>query len=239
MIGDAGIGSVVENTARMEVAQGATDSHPLSLWYEQPASEWLEALPDEWDAGSVAGLKAVGDFEIDLEWENGRLQRAVLQSGSGNRCRIRTYGVRLVAEKRCESDRSDDPQVIAFDTEPGEVVPLEAEPIDVPDVALPTDSGGFSITETGETTRIRVPVRNEGTTASSPTTVQLVDISDTNQPTIDSEQLPTLPGDTLHEVTFEITTQALPDDLTQVWAVVDPSAVVPDLDRTNNVTAIT
>lgn len=200
--------------------------------------EFLPALPDEWNTGSVAGLKAAGDFEIDLEWENGRLQRAVVRSGSGNRCRIRTHGVRLVAEERNESDRHGDPQVIALDTEPGEVVPFEAEPVEIPDVALPVDSDGFSITDTDETTRIHVPVRNKGTTVSPPTTVWLVDVSDIDRQIIDSERSPRIPEDESHEVTFEITTNALPDDFTQIWAVVDPHADLPDLDRTNNVAAI-
>jgi len=49
----------------------------------------LPALPDAWAEGSVSGLRARGDFEVDVEWSDGRLDGATVRSGSGARCRIR------------------------------------------------------------------------------------------------------------------------------------------------------
>ena len=49
----------------------------------------LPALPAAWPNGSVRGLKARGGFEIDLDWSNGQLTRAVVRSGSGGVCRLR------------------------------------------------------------------------------------------------------------------------------------------------------
>lgn len=51
----------------------------------------LPALPDAWSEGSITGLRARGNFGVDLHWADGRLQRAVIVSGSGEKCVVR-YG---------------------------------------------------------------------------------------------------------------------------------------------------
>jgi alpha-L-fucosidase 2 len=50
----------------------------------------LPALPKSWSSGKVTGLKARGGFEIDMEWEKGKLKKAVIHSSLGGNCRIRT-----------------------------------------------------------------------------------------------------------------------------------------------------
>jgi len=50
----------------------------------------LPALPKAWASGKVIGLKARGGFEIDMEWENGQLTKAVVRSKLGDNCRIRS-----------------------------------------------------------------------------------------------------------------------------------------------------
>jgi alpha-L-fucosidase 2 len=60
------------------------------------ALELLPALPAAWKNGSIKGIKARGNFTVDLEWKDGKLVRAVIYSGSGGNCRIRTtYPVSL------------------------------------------------------------------------------------------------------------------------------------------------
>lgn len=50
----------------------------------------LPALPQAWHTGKVKGLKARGGFEIDMEWAQGKLTKAVIHSKLGGHCRVRT-----------------------------------------------------------------------------------------------------------------------------------------------------
>lgn len=50
----------------------------------------LPALPEAWDQGSVSGLRARGNFEIALTWNDNTLQHATIQSFSGTDCRLIT-----------------------------------------------------------------------------------------------------------------------------------------------------
>ncbi len=54
----------------------------------------LPSLPDAWAAGSVDGLRARGNFGVDIRWAGGRLLKARIASGSGETCRVR-YGSRI------------------------------------------------------------------------------------------------------------------------------------------------
>ncbi|THF77765.1 glycoside hydrolase family 95 protein [Cohnella fermenti] len=49
----------------------------------------LPALPDSWPSGRIEGLRARGGFRVDLEWSEGRLECATVQSTCGSLLRLR------------------------------------------------------------------------------------------------------------------------------------------------------
>ena len=51
----------------------------------------LPALPSKWTEGHVKGLRARGDFALDIRWKNGRPVEMKVLSGSGKMCRL-SYG---------------------------------------------------------------------------------------------------------------------------------------------------
>lgn len=50
----------------------------------------LPALPDEWKQGEIKGLRARGDFEVDIKWKNNQILLANIKSNQGGICKLRT-----------------------------------------------------------------------------------------------------------------------------------------------------
>jgi len=74
------------------------------------AVELLPALPQAWQDGHVTGLCARGAFEVDIQWENGKLTQTLITSKRGNQITVR-YG--------------DDS--VTFDTEAGKQYRLDGQ----------------------------------------------------------------------------------------------------------------
>ncbi len=54
--------------------------------------ELLPALPSEWQKGYIHGIMARGGFEVNIDWENGKMKQAKLTSKLGNSLKIRYSG---------------------------------------------------------------------------------------------------------------------------------------------------
>ena len=55
----------------------------------------LPALASAWKDGYVTGLRARGDFTVDINWENGKLTEAVIYGDEGNSGTVE-YGGKVI-----------------------------------------------------------------------------------------------------------------------------------------------
>jgi alpha-L-fucosidase 2 len=133
--------------------------------------EPLAALPSGWDTGSVDGIKARGNFEMDFSWENGGISECRITSNSGNPCKIKYNGIgRLnvydeTNKRYVKAEASEN--TLEFSTTAGAVYVLtndESLPVvTAPPSALPSASPDNipSATATPDATGSEILVNNE------------------------------------------------------------------------------
>lgn len=84
----------------------------------------LPALPSVWPQGSFNGLRAEGNFTIDLKWENSKPTTCTIYSGSGNNCKIYNseVGIKRIKAKKGGNIQFDTTteNTVSFNTEKGE-----------------------------------------------------------------------------------------------------------------------
>ena len=61
----------------------------MLLQTQNGAIDILPALPDEWQNGSISGLRAYGGFEVSITWKDNKAQKITIVSKLGGNCRIR------------------------------------------------------------------------------------------------------------------------------------------------------
>jgi len=85
----------------------------------------LPALPKAWPAGEITGLKARGNFEVNIVWKEHRLAKASIKSVKGNACTIRT-DVPVQVEGVVSSQSTEGKYFLnTFSTKPGRVYEIK------------------------------------------------------------------------------------------------------------------
>ena len=88
----------------------------------------LPALPNAGPGGSVKGLRARGNFEVAMNWNNGKLTNATLLSGLGNLARVHAAGpLNVKAGNKTVAVTRPEPNVVEFTTKTGDTYTLSPE----------------------------------------------------------------------------------------------------------------
>ena len=66
----------------------------------------LPSLPAAWSSGRVSGLRVPGGFEVDIQWESGRLVSLVIESLFGTQCDLNYQGKRIALQLKPGDKRS-------------------------------------------------------------------------------------------------------------------------------------
>lgn len=91
----------------------------------------LPALTNAWPEGSVMGLRARGGYVVDIDWKNGRLNKAVIHAGKTGSCRIRTnIPVQVMAEKKNVEITVLKENTIEFSARAGGLYTVSAKDVD-------------------------------------------------------------------------------------------------------------
>jgi alpha-L-fucosidase 2 len=79
----------------------------------------LPALPDSWPKGRIAGLRARGGFEVEMEWAERSLIKAVIRSDLGNPCRVRSHSALDVTSEGQRIHCQMEGDIVVFETVAG------------------------------------------------------------------------------------------------------------------------
>ncbi len=89
--------------------------------------QFLPAIPDQWSAGSIQGLKARGNFEItNLQWKDGKIVKLSIKSLSGEDCIVRCPNA-LKKIKGITEEKSGNDFKYSFKTQVGKVYNFEGK----------------------------------------------------------------------------------------------------------------
>jgi alpha-L-fucosidase 2 len=80
----------------------------------------LPALPSDWATGKITGLKTRGGFEIDMEWDKGKISKAKIISTLGGNCRLLTSVPIIVKGIQTKEAQGENPNPFFGVTDPGQ-----------------------------------------------------------------------------------------------------------------------
>ena len=80
----------------------------------------LAALPSAWKEGSVKGLRARGNFEINIDWKNHLMVQAEIKSLSGGICKLRASEPFVIEGVNVRATADKNGYVVMFNSKKGE-----------------------------------------------------------------------------------------------------------------------
>lgn len=118
----------------------------------------LPALPSAWQTGSIKGLKAVGNFEVDINWQDAKAQSITIKSFGGKKCAISYTRIGNFIIKDEEGNiittTASPNNTVEFETQAGKTYLLHDETTSLPptgkaDKAFKIDVNGRTISVSG------------------------------------------------------------------------------------------
>jgi alpha-L-fucosidase 2 len=98
---------------------GAAAIAEMLLQSQNGEIDLLPAIPEEWKDGEINGLKARGNFEINIKWKDHRLVGASVKSLSGGICKVKTNIPMKIEGLKVESQKTTNGYVVEFKTSKG------------------------------------------------------------------------------------------------------------------------
>lgn len=87
----------------------------------------LPALPENWQEGSIKGLRGMGGYDIDIIWEKGVLKESVIASDFTQKCRLRTKTpVKVMSGNQEINCKTLDNGTLEFDADVGKMYRIVA-----------------------------------------------------------------------------------------------------------------
>jgi len=84
----------------------------------------LPSLPDVWPNGEVKGLKARGNFVVNMQWANNKLTKAQIKSVDGGICKIRAKERFVIKDVKLNIKHTNYGYVASFSTQKGKTYSL-------------------------------------------------------------------------------------------------------------------
>ena len=91
--------------------------------------QFLPAVPEQWNTGHVEGIVARGNFEIDMNWSEGKADRFEIKSRNGNTFTGEYENIAAYAVKKSDGTKVETTAItdnkISFPTEAGETYTID------------------------------------------------------------------------------------------------------------------
>lgn len=160
----------------------------------------LPALPSAWPSGSVTGLKAVGDFTVDIKWAEGKALKATIVSNQGQPLVIKNTDIAKATVTVNGTETT--PKTLAADK-----IQVNATAGDKVEILFNNPSAITDITADNRETILSVSNRTITILNSTPESVRVYDLSG-REILATSSAVFTIPESAGHNVVLNIVTES-------------------------------